>query len=61
MFGGKLAPGDRTQLGLTLTIEREGKLSTKLHYKHDDFCFQIVNFPFLSLGITSGPYDVHIS
>ena len=47
---------------LTFTVEREGKLSTKLLYKHDDFYFHIVNFPFLSRDITSGPsYGVYIS
>ena len=49
-------------VGLTFTAEREGKLSTKLHYKHDDFYFHIVNFPFLSRNITSGPfYSAYIS
>ena len=32
---------------LTFTIEKDGKLSTKLYDKCDDFDFHIVNFPFL--------------
>ena len=35
-------------LDLTFTTEKDGKLSTKLYDKHDDFDFHIVNFPFLS-------------
>ena len=38
------------------------KLSTKLCDKRDDFDFHIVNFPFLSSNIPSGPsYGVYIS
>ena len=49
-------------LDLTFTIEKDGKLSTKLHDKRDDFDFHIVNFPFLLSNITSGPsYGVYIS
>ena len=49
-------------LDLTFTIERNGKLSTKLYDKCDDFNFHIVNFPFLSSNIPSGPsYGVYIS
>ena len=48
-------------LDLTFTIEKDGKLSTKLHDKPDDFDFHIVNFPFLSSNIPSGPsYGVYI-
>ena len=40
----------------------EGKLSTRLNDKGDDFDVQIVNFPFLSSNIPSGPsYGVYIS
>ena len=39
-----------------------GRLSTRLYDKRDDFDFHIVNFPFLSRNIPSGPsYDVYIS
>ena len=47
---------------LTFVIDSEGKLSTRLYDKHDDFDFHIVNFPFLSSNISSGPsYGVYIS
>ena len=42
-------------LDLTFTIEKDGKLSTKLYDKRDDFDFHIINFPFLSSNIPSGP------
>ena len=42
-------------LDLTFTIEKDWKLSTKLYDKCDDFDFHIVNFPFLSSNIPSGP------
>ena len=46
-------------LDLTFII---GKLSTRLYDKRDDFDFHIVNFPFLSSNIPSGPsYCVYIS
>ena len=49
-------------LDLTFTIEKDGKLSAKLYDKRDDFDFHIVNFPFLSSNIPSGPsYGVYIS
>ena len=49
-------------LNLTFIIEKDGKLSTKLYDKRDDFDFHIVNFPFLSSSIPSGPsYGVYIS
>ena len=49
-------------LDLIFTIEKDGKLSTKLYDKRDDFDFHIVNFPFLSSNIPSGPsYGVYIS
>ena len=48
-------------LDLTFTIEKDGKLSTKLNDKRDDFDFHIVNFPFLSSNIPPGPsYDLYI-
>ena len=43
-------------LDLTFTIVKDEKLSTKLHDKRDDFDFHIVNFPFLSSNIPSGPF-----
>ena len=49
-------------LDLTLIIDSGGQLSTRLYGKHDDFDFHIVNFPFLSSNIPSGPsYSVCIS
>ena len=42
-------------LDLTFIIDSGGKLSTRLYDKHDDFDFHIVNFPFLSSNISSGP------
>ena len=49
-------------LDLTFTIEKDGKLSTNLYDKRDDFDFHIVNFPFLSSHIPSHPsYGVYIS
>ena len=49
-------------LDLTFIIDSGGKLSTRLYDKRDDFDFHIVNFPFLSSNILSGPsYSVYIS
>ena len=49
-------------LDLTFIINSGGKLSTRLYDKRDDFDFHIVNFPYLSSNIPSGPcYDVYIS
>ena len=49
-------------LDLTFTIEKDERRSTKLYDKRDDFDFHIVNFPFVSSNITSGPsYGVYIS
>ena len=42
-------------LDLTFIIDSEGKLSTRLYDKHDDFDFHILNFPYLSSNIPSGP------
>ena len=39
-----------------------GKLTTRLYYKRDDFNFPFVNFPFLSSNIPSAPaYGVYVS
>ena len=49
-------------LDLTFIIDSGGKLSTRLYDKRDDFDFHIVNFPFRSSNIPSGPsYGVYIS
>ena len=49
-------------LDLTFIIDSGGKLLTRQYDKRDDFDFHIVNFPFLSSNIPSGPsYDVYIS
>ena len=49
-------------LDLTFIIDSGGKLSTRLYDKRDDFNFHIVNFPYLSSKIPSGPsYGVYIS
>ena len=49
-------------LDLTFIRDSGGKLSTRLYDKCDDFDFHIVNFPYLSSNIPSGPsYGVYIS
>ena len=49
-------------LDLTFIKDSGGKLSTRLNDKRDDFDFHIVNFPYLSSNIPSGPsYGVYIS
>ena len=49
-------------LDLTFIIDSGGKLPTRLYDKRNDFDFHIVNFPFLSSNIPSGPsYGVYIS
>ena len=49
-------------LDLTFIIDSRGKLSTGLYDKRDDFDFHIVNFPFLSSNMPSGPsYGLYIS
>ena len=49
-------------LDLTFIIDSGGKFSTRLYEKRNDFDFHIVNFPFLSSNIPSGPsYGVYIS
>ena len=42
-------------LDLTFIIGSGGKLSTRLYDKRDDFDFHVVNFPYLSSNIPSGP------
>ena len=49
-------------LDLRLEINDEGKLSTSLYDKRDDFNFSIVNFPYLSSNIPESPaYGVFVS
>ena len=49
-------------LDLTFIIDSGGKPPTRLYHKRDDFDFHIVNFPFLSSDMPSGPsYGVYIS
>ena len=49
-------------LDLTFITDSGGKLSTRLYDKRDDFGFHIVNFPFVSINILSGPfYGLYIS
>ena len=49
-------------LDLTFIIDSGGKLSIRLYDKRGDFDFHIVNFPFLSSNIPSGPSSgVYIS
>ena len=49
-------------LDLTFIIDSGGKPSTRLYVKRDDFDFHIVNFPFFSSNIPTGPsYGVYIS
>ena len=49
-------------LDLTFIIDSGGRFSTRLYDRCDDFDFHIVNFPFLSSNIPSGPsYGVYIS
>ena len=49
-------------LDCTFIVGSGGKLSTRLYDQCDDFDFHIVNFPFLSSNIPSGPfYGVYIS
>ena len=49
-------------LDLTFIIGNNNRLYTKLYDKHDDVNFHIVNFPFLSSNMPSGPsYGVYIS
>ena len=65
MFGSHYSPTALTikwKLSFTKQSEKDGKLSTKLHDKRDDFDFHIVNFPLLSSNIPSGSsYGVCIS
>jgi hypothetical protein len=49
-------------LDILLNIDSNGRLTTSLYDKHDDFHFAIVNFPFLCSNIPLSPvYGVYIS
>lgn len=49
-------------LDIHLEIDSQGRLTTKLYDKRDDFNFPIVNFPFLCSNIPSAPaYGVYVS
>ena len=54
-------PASSSYLDCYLYIDN-GKLTTRLYDKRDDFNFPIVNFPFLSSNIPSAPaYGVYVS
>ena len=49
-------------LDILLNIDLNGKLTTQLYDKRDDFSFSIVNFPYLCSNIPSSPaYGVYVS
>ena len=49
-------------LDLLLNIDQEGKLTTSLYDKRDDFNFHIVNFPYTCSNIPLSPaYGVYVS
>jgi hypothetical protein len=49
-------------LDILLHIDSNGRLTTSLYDKHDDFDFAIVNFPFLCSNIPLSPaYGLYIS
>ena len=49
-------------LDILLNIDINGKLTTQLYDKRDDFSFSIVNFPYLCSNIPSSPaYGVSVS
>ena len=49
-------------LDILLNIDINGKLTTQLYDKRDDFSFSIVNFPYLCSNIPSSPaYGVYVS
>ena len=56
------SPNSASYLDLLLEYDREGRLSTRIYDKRDDFDFKIVNFPYLCSNIPSSPaYGVYIS
>jgi hypothetical protein len=49
-------------LDILLNTDSNGRLTTSLYDKHDDFDFAIINFPFLCSKIPFSPaYGVYIS
>ena len=47
---------------VTLLLDMDGRLNTKVYDKRDDSNFPIVNFPFLNSDIPAAPaYGVYIS
>ena len=49
-------------LDLYLQYDQNGRLTTKLYDKRDDFDFPIVNFPFLDSNIPASPsYGIYMS
>ena len=49
-------------LDILLNIDSDGRLTTTLYYKRDDFDFAIVNFPFLCSNVPLSPaYGVYVS
>jgi hypothetical protein len=49
-------------LDVLLKLDTNGKLTTQLYDKRDDFNFSIVNFPYLCINIPASPaYGVYIS
>jgi hypothetical protein len=49
-------------LHILLSVDSNGRLTTSLYDKRDDFDFAIVNFPFLCSGIPLSPaYGMYIS
>ena len=49
-------------LDVLLTLDTDGKITTQLYDKRDDFNFSIVNFPYLCSNIPASPaYGVYIS
>jgi hypothetical protein len=49
-------------LDILLNIDSNGRMTTSLYYKRDDFDFAIVNYPFLCSNIPlSSAYGVYVS
>ena len=69
IYNGELEIKDTTEsdksasyLDILLNIDSNGRLTTSLYGKHDDFNCTIVNFPFLCSNIPLSPaYGVYIS
>jgi hypothetical protein len=49
-------------LDVLLILDKNGKMTTQLYDKRDDFNFSIVNFPYMCSNIPASPaYGVYIS